>query len=201
MLTGRAVRVHSLIEKAKQATGLHRRETVQPYVIGVAGGLASGRLTFCRSLAKFLGDDAVLLVPEETFSSHHDEIVQGLSSLIPEYDWESRAYTGEWHLVTPHPVVVVLGLSVFGNSSLTRCIDQTVFIDTPGPVRAGRRLERQTEIPSDELQALIAAEEAQLHSLRPGLQTVIPGETNLEQAALETSARILEEIFSRRKRS
>jgi uridine kinase len=201
MLTGRAVRVHSLIEKAKQATGLHRREAVQPYVIGVAGGLASGRLTFCRSLAKFLGDEAVLLVPEETFTTHHEELVQGLSSLIPEYDWENRSYTGDWHMVEPHPVVVVLGLSVFSNPSFARCVDQTIFIDTPSALRLSRRLERQADTPADEMKALVAAEDAELQSLKPGTQAVVPGETNLEQAALETSARILEEIFSRRKRS
>lgn len=168
MLQKRAIKIHSLQEKLKAATGARLRSLPAPVLIGVSGGELSGKKTFCKGLGSLFEADGALFLQEalyrqnhlnnHTLTSHLDSshmespldfdfamlahhlegLFAGNPILIPHYDEETNSRASTWRVVTPSPIVVIEGQFLFEDPQLVGRMDFKVFIDTPLETRIER---------------------------------------------------------------
>lgn len=138
---------------------------MNPRVIGVAGGTASGKTTVAHALVQALGD-AVLVehdryyrpVPpgvdpgrwnfdhpdaleSELLVGHLAELRAGRAVDAPRYDFAHHARAGA-DRVEPRPWVIVEGILVFSDPSLRASFDHRFFVHAPADLRLARRLRR-----------------------------------------------------------
>ena len=137
------------------------------FVVGIAGGSASGKTTISRALAVHLGELASVIVHDRYYRTpptdvpparwnydhpdaletallleHLDALRQGRAVEIPRYDF-ARHRRGEGRdRVERRPVVIVEGILVLAEPSLRRAMDLTVYVDCAPDLRLMRRLRR-----------------------------------------------------------
>lgn len=141
----------------------------KPFIIGIAGGSASGKTTLARSLAQALGERVALLPMDHYYRdlSHlafperlqvnydHPEAfdlplylkhVQALLSWqvveMPLYDFRAYTRSPRTERVLPAPVVILEGILVLYPEPLRALMDLKVFVDADADERFIRRLER-----------------------------------------------------------
>ncbi len=141
----------------------------KPFIIGIAGGSASGKTTLARSLAQALGERVALLpmdhyyrdlshlaFPERLQANYdHPEAfdlplylkhVQALLSWqaveMPLYDFRAYTRSPRTERVLPAPVVILEGILVLYPEPLRALMDLKVFVDADADERFIRRLER-----------------------------------------------------------
>jgi uridine kinase len=144
----------------------------QPILVGVAGGSASGKTSFCEDLAKNLGLSCVLvstdnfykdLTPEQlanvtSFNFDHpdaldfDEMFRCLSGLlrrevveIPVYSFVLNARTGEKITVSPADVVLLEGIYSLYEERIRVLMYMKIFVQTDDDIRLARRLLRDSK--------------------------------------------------------
>jgi uridine kinase len=147
---------------------------MRPFIVGIAGGTASGKTTIAQQIAQAGGSDRVVVValdryyrsqahirPEqrtainydhpdalefELLISHLKQLQSGIAIDAPLYDFAS--HSRDPHHTTriePKPVIVVEGILVLANTELCTLLDLKVFVATPDRIRLARRTERDTE--------------------------------------------------------
>lgn len=141
---------------------------MRPFVLGIAGGTASGKTTVAGLVVEALGDQVGWLthdryyrpVPEAQAAGaarynfdHPDSLDTGrlvadLSALcagqdvmVPRYDFALHDRVGE-DLVKSRPILVVEGILVLAEPRLADCFDHAVFVEAPDDVRLIRRIRR-----------------------------------------------------------
>jgi len=136
----------------------------RPFVVGVAGGTASGKTTLTRRAAEALG--AVVLTHDRYYHDaadplHHDFdhpdaldtalLVQHLAALragvaidAPVYDFATHSRTHVTERVAPAPLLFVEGILVLAEPSLVAGFDLCVYVHCDDDVRLGRRIRRDT---------------------------------------------------------
>ena len=166
----RSVKVHALDSKVREAIGLKNKNFDPPLIVGVCGGSGSGKTTFCNQFVNLLGHDRIVhlkqddyyrdlvhLAPEDRARSNFDHpdsvefdlLLEHLESLctgheiaVPKYDFSSHCRVHVEQIVSPKPIILVEGILLFSNDSITSKMDLKVFIDTPTDVRLDRRVIR-----------------------------------------------------------
>lgn len=135
-----------------------------PYVVGIAGGTASGKTTVATRYAKEFG--AALIGHDRYYYNIHNPrgfnfdhpdaletslLVQQLSDLkqgkaveLPIYVFGSHHRSPETERLEPAPLMVVEGILVLSDERLRSCFDFMVFVDAPADIRLIRRLRRDT---------------------------------------------------------
>ncbi|XP_031380913.1 uridine kinase-like protein 5 [Punica granatum] len=144
----------------------------QPFVIGVAGGTASGKTTVCNMIIAQLHDQRVVLVNQDSFyHSLSDEVVKkvheynfdhpdafdtemllscmeklklGQEVSIPDYDFKSHKVTGTARKVNPSDVIILEGILVLHDPRVRDLMNMKIFVDTDSDVRLARRIQRDT---------------------------------------------------------
>ncbi|KAK9134073.1 hypothetical protein Scep_013601 [Stephania cephalantha] len=145
----------------------------QPFVIGVAGGAASGKTTVCDMIIEQLHDQRVVLVSQESFYhnlteeeltrvheynfDHPDafdteqllismeKLMHGQAVDIPKYDF--RSYKNNifpTRRVNPSDVIILEGILVFHDPRVREMMNMKLFVDTDADVRLARRIRRDT---------------------------------------------------------
>ena len=142
----------------------------KPFVVGVAGGTASGKTTVAERLAGLLGESQLALVKLDAYyrnredldiearaqinydhpdafdwplmNDHLAALVAGASVPVPVYDYAIHDRSKEVRIVTPARIVVVEGILVLWEPILRERFDLKIFIDTPADLRLIRRLRR-----------------------------------------------------------
>lgn len=142
-------------------------------IIGVAGGSASGKTTFCHFQKKNLAEGEVEIIsldsyyicnsklsPEQRRLINYDHpdafefelLLEDLNSLrkgfsvnVPVYDFSSHSRSKEVFVVHPTKWLLVEGILTFVRQELLQFFDYTVFVDTPAEIRLQRRLARDTK--------------------------------------------------------
>ncbi len=133
---------------------------MRPFVVGIAGGTASGKTTIAGAAAEALGalrlthDRYYRNADAHTNFDHPDALDTagmvadldllraGLHAELPDYDFSVHARRPERERVAPSAVLVVEGILVLADADLRARMDLMVFVDAPADVRLIRRVRR-----------------------------------------------------------
>lgn len=137
---------------------------MKPFIIGVAGGTASGKTTLTARAATQLG--AVLLNHDRYYldaaaAGRHDFdtpaaletplLVSHVASLragrtidAPVYDFATHSRQKVSERIQPARLVIVEGILVMADAALRASFDFTVFVHADDDVRLARRIRRDT---------------------------------------------------------
>lgn len=135
---------------------------MRPFIVGIAGGTASGKTTLANRLAAELG--AALIshdryyrdAPEphrhnfdhpealetELLVRHLDALHAGQAVDLPVYDFALHQRRPEVDRVDPQPFIIVEGILVLADTRLCDRFDLRVYVQAPDDLRFIRRLER-----------------------------------------------------------
>ncbi|XP_068337379.1 uridine kinase-like protein 3 isoform X1 [Pyrus communis] len=145
----------------------------QPFVIGVAGGAASGKTTVCDMIIQQLHDQRVVLVNQDSFYhnlteeelkrvheynfdhpdafdtekllSSMDKLKHGQAVDIPNYDFKSyKNSVFPARRVNPSDVIILEGILAFHDPRVRELMNMKIFVDTDADVRLARRIRRDT---------------------------------------------------------
>lgn len=145
----------------------------QPFVIGVAGGTASGKTTVCEMIIQQLHDHRVVLVHQDSFYKgltpeelehvqeynfdHPDsfdteqlldcitKMKQGQDVHIPIYDFKTHQRRSDtFRQVNASDVIILEGILVFHDARVREMMNMKIFVDTDADVRLARRIRRDT---------------------------------------------------------
>ncbi|GAA0150142.1 nucleotide kinase [Lithospermum erythrorhizon] len=145
----------------------------QPFVIGVAGGAASGKTAVCDMIIEQLHDQRVVLVNQDSF--YHDLTPEELARVhdynfdhpdaydtekllcimeklknwqavdIPRYDFKSyKKNVLPARRVNPSDVIILGGILIFHDPRVRDLLNMKIFVDTDADVRLARRIRRDT---------------------------------------------------------
>ncbi|KAJ0988875.1 hypothetical protein J5N97_007231 [Dioscorea zingiberensis] len=148
-------------------------DPVQPFLIGVCGGTASGKTTVCDMIIQQLHDHRVVLVNQDSFyrglsaeESVHvseynfdhpdafdtEQLLECIGKLkcgrpvnVPIYDFKNHRRCKEsFRKVNASDVIILEGILVFHDSRVRSMMDMKIFVDTDADVRLARRIRRDT---------------------------------------------------------
>jgi len=151
----------------------HTGQNKVPFVIGVAGGTASGKTTVCDMIIQQLHDHRVVLVNQDSFYrgltpkelanvgeynfDHPDafdteQLLECLEKLkanlpiqIPVYDFKRhQRCSDQSRKVNASDVVIMEGILVFHDARVRELMNMKIFVDTDADVRLARRIRRDT---------------------------------------------------------
>lgn len=153
----------------RHASGSANRE---PFLIGVAGGTASGKTTVCDQIIQQLHDHRVVLVNQDSFyrgltveelacvSEYNfdhpdafdtDGMLETLQALkggqaveIPIYDFKAHQRSNKTRKMNAADVVIIEGILVFHDPAVRAILNMKIFVDTDADVRLARRIRRDT---------------------------------------------------------
>lgn len=142
----------------------------KPYIIGIAGGSASGKTSFLRDLKKYIDEEYLTIISqdnyyhpkEEQFIDENGEINfdlptsidrvhfhQDLLSLMANKTIEKKEYTfnnkdAEPNLIQlkPAPIIIMEGLFIFHYEEIRNLLDLRVFLDVREDIKLQRRIKR-----------------------------------------------------------
>lgn len=140
------------------------------FVVGVAGGTASGKTTVSRRIWEAVGRERIAyiqhdnyykdqshLTPEDRALTNYDhpdslesslmvshlrELRAGRPVDIPMYDFSIHNRSKETLRVNPAKVILVEGILIFVEPALRDLMDMCIFVDTDADIRFIRRLRR-----------------------------------------------------------
>ena len=141
------------------------------YVVGVAGGSASGKTTIVEQVQKYFGDQIEVIGHDSYYLPHnsmsyeertrlnydhpssfdtqrlYEDVVKlknGETIQRPVYDSTIHNRSLETVTVTPQPIILLEGILVLENEALRNLMDLKVFVDTDADERIMRRISRDT---------------------------------------------------------
>ena len=142
------------------------------WVIGIAGGTASGKTTIVNRLKEYFRDD-ISLIGHDSYYLAHDELSfeercrlnydhpdsfetdrmiedirklkKGIAIDCPVYDFKIYNRSDRTVRIYPRPVVIVEGVLVLENEALRELMDIKIFVDTDADERITRRLIRDMQ--------------------------------------------------------
>ncbi|HOG47328.1 MAG TPA: uridine kinase [Anaerolineae bacterium] len=164
----------------------------KPFVIGIAGGSASGKSTVVHEIVKALGDDDVLVLMHDSYYrdrsdvplevrrqanydhpealetslmvAHLEQLLRCRSADLPVYDFATYTRRPEPLRVQPRQVIIVEGILVLADERLRSFMDIKVFVEADADVRFIRRLQRDVQQRGRSVDSVI---EQYLRTVRP----------------------------------
>ena len=139
------------------------------WVVGVAGGSASGKTTIVNRISDYFGDDIVVISHDSYYKAHdnmeyeersglnydHPEsfetermaedvrsLIKGHSIRMPVYDYSNHNRSKETILINPKPVIILEGILILENKELRDLMDVKVYVDADADERLMRRIKR-----------------------------------------------------------
>ena len=145
----------------------------EPFLIGVAGGTASGKTTVCDLIMHNLQEKRVVLIAQDSYyrgltPEEHDNVssynfdhpdaidvkalVATLKALllrnpvkVPVYDFVTHARVEETIAeIEPADVIIIEGILVLAMKEVRDLCHMKIFVDTDDDLRLARRLKRDT---------------------------------------------------------
>ena len=142
------------------------------WVIGIAGGTASGKTTIVNRLKEYFKDD-ISLVGHDSYYLAHDEmpfeersrlnydhpasfetnrmiadirkLKEGMAVDCPVFDFTIHNRSDRTVRIEPRPVIIVEGILILENEELRKLMDIKIFVDTDADERITRRLIRDMQ--------------------------------------------------------
>jgi uridine kinase len=144
--------------------------TINPIIVGVAGGSGSGKTTVVQQVVQSLGAEQVTVIqhdsyyrdrstvpPEERTSLNYDhpdaletpllvdhlrELRDGRPIEVPVYDFTNHTRLAKTVWAEPRNAVIVEGILILADPALRDLMDIRVFVDADPDLRLIRRVER-----------------------------------------------------------
>ncbi len=145
----------------------------KPYLIGIAGGSASGKTFLLNSLLNHFTDSEICLISQDHYykpiehqlidengevnfdlpegiDKEHllkdvNQLLQGKSFQKMEYTFNNPLAKPKELTICPAPLIVIEGLFIFHFKELFDAFDLKVFIDADHDIKLNRRLTRDQE--------------------------------------------------------
>ncbi len=142
----------------------------EPYIIGIAGGSASGKTTFIKELHQRYNDDQICVISQDHYYKPLSEQVvdengevnfdlpegidfkrlardirslkKGKRVQIVEYTFNNPDVFPKQLVFKPAPILVVEGLFIYTSKTLSSMLDLKLYIDADLEVMLNRRLVR-----------------------------------------------------------
>mmetsp|Transcript_14401 Transcript_14401/g.45400 ORF Transcript_14401/g.45400 Transcript_14401/m.45400 type:complete len:239 (-) Transcript_14401:90-806(-) len=157
-------------------------EATRPFLIGVAGGTASGKTALTAKVVARLEEEAVSitqdsfyrdLLPSESAASHNFDVPnafdfeltyevlaalrRGESNVrVPEYDFVANARASRDRVIPSAPRIVVFeGILALYDARLRDLFDLKIFVDADADVRLARRIRRDIETRGRDLDSVL----------------------------------------------
>ena len=156
---------------------------MEPIVIAIAGGSASGKTTFANTILKRLGAEQIAYIPHDAyyrnledlpaelregpnfdhpdsletdlFIEHIRVLRRGEPVEIPVYDFATHSRTDQARLIEPHPVILAEGILIFTDHRLRSLFDVMIYVDTALDICFIRRLQRDIKERGRTLESVI----------------------------------------------
>lgn len=148
-------------------------KTRRPYIVGIAGGSASGKTSFLNALLDSFAPNEISLVSQDNYyrsaeqqladengrlnfdlpdslyraEFHRDleRLAAGIAVRRQEYTFNNPAVTPGIVTVEPAPILVTEGLFVFHYDEVWRMLDYKVYLHADEDIRLQRRIERDSK--------------------------------------------------------
>jgi len=139
-----------------------------PKIIGISGGSGSGKTTIVRKISESISE--FVFIPQDNYYrsaefitnqnitdfnfdhpnafdkelmfQHLNDLKNGKSIQMPQYDFVHHRRQDETVEVKPKKVIIFEGIMVFYEKSIRDLMDLKIFVDTPDDIRFIRRLQR-----------------------------------------------------------
>jgi uridine kinase len=139
-------------------------------IIGVAGGTASGKTTVVDAILDRVGRERIAFIQHDSYYKdlshlplgerrrfnfdhpdaldtslliqHLQQLRQGRSVEVPQYDFATYCRLPETRTVHPCRVVIVEGILILAEPALREVIDLKLYVDTDADLRLIRRIRR-----------------------------------------------------------
>lgn len=155
----------------------------KPFIIGIAGGTASGKSTLASKIKDEFKDDVIVLAHDFYYKSltnitleermkrnydcpeafETDLLIKDIKKLIsgkeierPIYSYTERLREEETVRVKPTSIIVIEGILVLENEELSNLMDLKVFVDTDADIRLTRLIERDRKERGLDLEYIIS---------------------------------------------
>lgn len=139
------------------------------FVVGVAGGSASGKTTIVNRIKEYFGTDITVISHDSYYKAHDDmpyeercklnydhpdsfesdkmaedvrRLIKGNEIYMPVYDYTIHNRSKETILVEPKRVIIVEGILILENKELRDLMDVKIYVDTDADERLMRRIKR-----------------------------------------------------------
>jgi uridine kinase len=145
----------------------------QPYIVGIAGGSASGKTSFLRELKENMPKGSVCIISQDNYYKPIEQqerdangeinfdlpeainrvqfyrdlinIRKGEEITIKEYTFNKKDKAPGYLKVKPAPIIVMEGLFIFHYEEIRKALDLRVFIDARENVMLARRIKRDAD--------------------------------------------------------
>lgn len=141
------------------------------FIIGIAGGTASGKSTIATAIVDSVGEENITHILHDSYYKdiddlpraedlttinfdhpdaldtplmirHLQQLQRGETVEVPVYDFVNYTRSPETQTAYPHPVIIVEGILVLAEPALREMFAIKIFVDTPADLRFIRRLRR-----------------------------------------------------------
>lgn len=150
-------------------TDMDNKHLNKIFVVGVAGGSASGKTTIVNRIKEYFGTD-ITVISHDSYYKAHDEmpyeercklnydhpdsfesdkmaedvrkLIKGNTIQMPVYDYTIHNRSKETVCVEPKRVIIVEGILILENKELRDLMDVKIYVDTDADERLMRRIKR-----------------------------------------------------------
>ena len=139
------------------------------WVVGVAGGSASGKTTIVNEIEEYFGQDIVVISHDSYYKAHNDmdyeqrsqlnydhpesfetermaedvrNLIKGRAIEMPVYDYTIHNRSNETVHIEPKQVIIIEGILILENKELRDLMDAKIYVDTDADERLMRRIRR-----------------------------------------------------------
>jgi uridine kinase len=139
-------------------------------IIGIAGASASGKSLLANTLAKEIGSNKVVVIPQDSYyrdrsdiplserekinydhpdAFDHDLMIKHISELqkgheikLPQYNFAKHCRETATKAIKNYHIVIMEGILLFTEPTIRKMMDVRIFMDTPLDICLIRRLRR-----------------------------------------------------------
>eukprot|EP00210_Caulerpa_lentillifera_P002552 g2449.t1 len=161
-------------ESEPNGTSRNSTEYTSCFIIGVAGGTASGKTTVCDYITQRLRDQCVVMLAQDSFyrglndtelrnvqDYNFDEpssldvlamveclqhLKAGMSVEVPIYDFKTHQRSPSTRKVPTADVIIIEGILILHIPEIREMLNMKIFVDTDDDVRLARRIQRDVSM-------------------------------------------------------
>lgn len=152
------------------------------FVVGVAGGSASGKTTIVNKIRDYFGEDIAVISHDSYYKAHDDmpfeercklnydhpdsfesdkmaedvrKLLKGNAIHMPVYDYTNHNRSKETVYIEPRQVIIVEGILILENKELRDLMDVKIYVDTDADERLMRRIKRDMKERARSIESII----------------------------------------------